>query len=207
MNILTKTVKAYKFRELSDSAKQRVLEKFYDINVDSDFWYKCDFEDIKEIGKIIGISIEDIYFSGFSSQGDGACFEGTYEYKKNSLKAIKDYAPQDTTLHEIAKNLYEIQKINFYTIGAKVTHNGLYSHENCTEIDVYTRDRDGYFNDYLTITTKTDTEIKEYLRDFMRWIYKCLNEDYDFLTEEKQIIDTIEANDYDFDEKGNFPAI
>jgi hypothetical protein len=204
---LTKTVTAYKFNELSESAKQRALEKMYDINVDNDFWSECAIDDFKEVGKIIGIDIEKIYFSGFSCQGDGACFEGRYEYKKGSLKAIKDYAPKDTALHAIVENLAKIQAKYFYKLGAKVKHSGHYYHAYCTEIDIMERDQDGYFQGYSDLPVETIDEMIEILRDFMNWIYKRLNDEYNFLTSEEEIIGTIEANEYDFTEEGNFPAI
>jgi hypothetical protein len=75
-----------------------------------------------------------IYFSGFSSQGDGACFEGTYRYKKGSVKAIKAHAPQDKELHRIAKGLQEAQRPTRYSITANIKHRGRYYHPGCMEI-------------------------------------------------------------------------
>ena len=50
--------KVYKFSELSDKAKQKAIEKFYDINVDYDWWESV-YEDAKNIGlKITGFDID-----------------------------------------------------------------------------------------------------------------------------------------------------
>lgn len=56
-----------------------------------------------------------IYFRGFSSQGDGASFEGVYKY-----------APQDEALHAIADQLTALQRRNFYQLTARITQRGLY---------------------------------------------------------------------------------
>lgn len=194
----TRSYTVYKFDELTDEAKQKAIEKLYDINVDHDGWYEFIFEDAKEIGKLIGIDIDKIYFSGFSSQGDGACFEGSYNYEKNSVKKIKEYAPKDIKLHSIAESLQSIQKKHFYKLNANIKHRGHYYHEMCTDIQVY---KDG---NYLSSESelKAEEEIKDILRDYMRWIYKSLESNYDYCTSEEAIIETIEANDYDFTKDG-----
>jgi len=201
-HLLTKSVTAFKYDELSESAKEKALEKMSDINTEDSFWHECTIEDAKTIGAILGIDITNIYFSGFSSQGDGACFEGNYKYKKESVKKIKEYAPKDETLHQIAKDLYLTQKKHSYDIGATIKHSGHYYHKYCTEINVYLRD-----DQWKRMQKDTDEGIKEALRDFMEWIYRTLEKEYDFQNSREQIEETIRANDYNFTEEGNFPAL
>lgn len=197
MQVLTKTVQGYKYSELSESAKEKALQGMYDINTDNE-WYDFVYDDAKAIGALMGIDIDKIYFSGFSSQGDGACFEGSYAYKKGSIKAVRQYAPQDAEILRIAKALADIQKRHFYRLSATVKQSGHYSHEYCTSIEL---------NEDYCFSDETNDAIEELLRDFMRWIYKQLNAQYDYLTSRKAIEETIEANDYDFTENGDFPAI
>ena len=45
-------------------------------------WYESTFDDAKAIGALMGMDIDGIYFSGFCSQGDGACFEAGLSYRK-----------------------------------------------------------------------------------------------------------------------------
>jgi hypothetical protein len=187
--------KIYKFNELSETAKDNAIDLMRDINTNDDFWYESVFEDAKTIAKLMGIDIKNIYFRGFSSQGDGACFEGKYAYAKNSVKAVKEYAPKDETLHKIVQSLYEIQKRYFYKITANVKRSGHYYHSRCTDIDVYVND-----NGYLPQTDNDN--IVELLRDFMNWIYKMLETEYEYQTSNESIIGTIEANDYEFTEDG-----
>ena len=133
----TVTIQMYQFNDLSDTAKEKVLENFRDINVGFDGWSDDATEDAEEIGRILGIDIENIYFSGFSSQGDGACFEGRYSYRKGSGKELIGYAPKDKELHRIARDIFNLQRRNFYRLEAKVKHSGHYYHKRCTEIDVF----------------------------------------------------------------------
>ena len=189
MYIATKQTEVYQFNELDDSAKEKAR----------DWWRNCEtfefeseyiIDDCKEIGAILGIDIDKIYYSGFSSQGDGACFEGSYTYKKGAHKAIRDYAPNDKELHDIADNLLDIQKRNFYRLSAGVTHSGHYYHAYCTNVSVY---NDGEYAD-----TETDEAITEYLRDFMNWIYSRLESAYDYTMSDENVDENIMINEYEF---------
>jgi hypothetical protein len=188
----TVKVKVYEYDELSKEAQERVIEKLRGINTNYD-WWDTTYEDTKEIGKRIGIDIEDIHFSGFYSQGDGACFIGSYQYAKNSVKSLKGYAPQDKELHRIVECLYQLQKQNFYRLQATVRHTGRYSHKYSTEIDI--EDTQGY---NMGISDSITLELTELLRDFMDWIYRTLEKEYDYQTSQEAIEEAIRANDYQF---------
>lgn len=192
MKTITKKIKVYNFNELSQDAKERALSDYIQNGMDYE-WYDFIVDDAKEIGNIIGIDIDNVYFSGFYSQGDGACFTGKYQYKKDYVKKLKEYAPKDGELHRIAEELFKIQKKNFYQVMAWVNHRGHYYHEMCTDISVER-------NDYAQFDDGED--IKELLRDFMRWIYKSLEKEYDYLTSEECFAENCEANEYTFLENG-----
>ena len=142
----------------------------------------------------MGVDIDRIYFSGFSSQGDGACFEGEYAYRKGAAKAIRDHAPLDTELHRIADELQKLQRAHFYGLSARVSHSGFYSHEYCTRISVFDRDDDA--------DVDTDESLCDLLRDYMRWIYKRLEQEYEWLTADEQIDNMLRDNEYTFTEEG-----
>lgn len=197
MRTIIKKTKVFKFCELSQDAKETVIETFSDINTDYQWWDFL-FEDFKTVGEILGIEINEIYFSGFWSQGDGACFEGNYSYKKDCIKKIKEYAPTDTELHSIATALFQIQRPYFYRLTANIKHSGHYYHEYCTAIDVYQQDN----TDYGNVSSNDVEAIEDLLRDFMRWMYQQLEKEYNWLTTKEQIISTIESNNYEFTEDG-----
>ena len=202
MRVDTVNTEVFKFDELSEKAQETAIERYREGNLDYE-WWDFVYEDATTIAGLMGIEIDKIYFSGFSSQGDGACFEGSYSYQKGGVKAVKDHAPLDKKLHQIAQDLQDIQKKCFYGLYASVKQSGHYSHEYCTDINVSERRtlRDGYeTDDYASIAD--DEAIVEALRDFMRWIYKQLEAEYDYLQSDEVIKETIEANDYDFTAEG-----
>lgn len=182
----------YKFSELSEKTKEKVLEKNRNINVEFTDWYDSIKEFYIEAGKLIGIDIDKIYFSGFSSQGDGACFEGNYEYKKGGLKKLKKEFPKETKLHEIAGKLQKEQRKFFYELYADVKHRGHYYHENCTDINVYK-------NSELI----ENEEIVELLRYFMQEIYSGLEKEFEYQTSDKVVKESLEINEYEFYKNGS----
>lgn len=193
----THTLTTYQFNELSEDAQEKALEKYWDWNVDDSWWSDFIIDDTKEIAKIIGIDIDNIFFSGFWSQGDGACFEGSYSYAKGSVKAIKAYAPQEFEIHRIAQCLQDIQRKNFYGLWANVKHSGHYYHEMCTQIQVGSDNESmGGAND------EAYYEIQELLRDFMRWIYKRLEDEFEYQSSKDVLVESWKANETEFNENG-----
>lgn len=188
----------FKFDELSEEAQETAIEKFRENNLDYE-WWEYIYADAKTIASLMGIDIDKIYFSGFSSQGDGACFEGSYEYKKGAPKAVREYAPLDDELVRIANELQAIQKKRFYGLYASVRQSGHYMHENCTSIDVYERRtlRDGYETDEYA-GEEVDNDICDALKDLMWWIYKRLENEHDYLNSDEALKETIKDNEYEF---------
>lgn len=188
---MTTTKTVYKLSELTGTARETALAKLAEWATDDSFWYESVIEDAKTIGALMGIEIEDVFFSGFSSQGDGACFTGTYSWRKGCVQLVKEYAPQDKTLHLIVHALQKIQAPNFYRLTANVTHHGHYSHEYCTSIEV-----DG------ELVADAEDALKDALRDYMRWIYRQLEAEYEYRTSEEALLEDAEANDWEFTEDG-----
>jgi hypothetical protein len=194
---MTRTIEieAYEFGELDDGTKERVRERFRQTSLDYRWWDYV-YDDIRRVGEIIGIKIGEIYFTGFGNQGDGACFEGSYTYAKGSVKGIVAYAPQDVELHRIARELQAIQRQRFYGLSARVQSVNQCMYKNCTCIDVY--------DNVLVAHVDMDTEetVSELLRDFMCWMYKQLETEYEYLTSDAYIEEFISINDYVFTADG-----
>jgi hypothetical protein len=187
----------FEFDELSDEAKEKAREWFREGNLDYD-WWDSTFDMAKEAGKYIGIDVDDIRFSGFWSQGDGASFSGSYEYRKGGEKALKADFSQDAELHAIAKGLTAIQRRYFYQLGASISFSfgWNYCHERCTSIDVWDK------RDCDTDLADAEETVSELLRDFMRWIYRQLEAEYEWLQADEQVDEGMRANGYTFNEDG-----
>ena len=209
MRTIEKTV--YKFNELSETAKEKAIENYRISNDDFEFRSGDIIYDCADIAELFGLDIRQtakvngkrekiytptVYYSGFCSQGDGACFDGCYSYsKKGALKAVKAYAPNDTELHGIVKNLQDIQKRYFYGLRANTAHRGRYYHEHCMEIDVE-------HIDGIDIPESVQEDLAECLRDFARWIYKRLETEYEYINTDEYISEELEVMDCEFYDDG-----
>lgn len=204
----TVTTTVYTFDELSDEAKEKARNWWREGGLDYDWWDSV-YDDCDTIFKIIGITSDKIvkpvdgaprrtgpciWFSDFYSQGDGACFEGIYSYAKGAGKAIRKYAPEDTELHRIVDELQALQRKYLYKLEARVRHIGYYHYENSVQIEVT---RNGYEAD-----ADPKARVAECLRDLMRWIYRQLKEEYEYLNSDESVDETIRANEYEFTEDG-----
>ncbi|WP_140987158.1 antitoxin of toxin-antitoxin stability system [Asticcacaulis tiandongensis] len=197
----------YKLDELSDTARETARAWYRDGGVDYD-WYDAVYEDFIRICDILGVRLKlrpvrlygggtrhtpCIYFRGFWSQGDGACFEGQYAYRKGACRQIKGYAPQDTDLHDIADTLQDIQRRNFYQLNASVRHQGHYYHEYSMVISLK---RDS--PTCQDMTADAESTVSEALRDLASWLYRQLEHEYDHLNSDEVVDKVMMANDYTF---------
>lgn len=197
--------------ELSDRAKEEA-RAWYRRDVDHVDWHDTVFDDFEAICRILGVSIRThsvpllgggfgkrscIYFTGFWSQGDGACFVGSYGYAKGLTRAIRSYAPRDVELHRIADRLAEVQQRNFFQLRAEVTHRGRYHHEFSMEIRV---ERDS--PTHQVMTTDAEDIVVDAMRDIARWLYRRLEREWDFLNSDELVDEAIAANAFTFTEDG-----
>ena len=203
--------KVYKFDELSDDAKEFARQWWRDCENQDSSTFDYTYEDVATIAETFGLDIRTrpvklmnnttrydpcIYFSGFSSQGDGACFEGEYRYKAGALKAIKSEYPKNEDLHRIVKELQELQRKNFYRIHCSMRHRGHYYHSGCMQVEC-----ENSHDSYLPVVG--EDEFIQCMRDFADWIYKRLEDEYDWIMSDEQVDESIVANEYEFNESGD----
>ncbi len=202
----------YRLEELSDAAKEKARSWYCEGGFDDD-WFESVYDDFESIAEIVGLRLKTrqvrlygggtrqkpcIWFSGFSSQGDGACFETFYSYRKGAPCRIREYAPQDAELHRIADALQVAQRRNFYQLNAEASHRGRYYHEYCMAISV---ERDS--PTYQDMTADAEEAVIEALRDLARWLYRQLEQEYEFQTSGEVVDEAIIANEYTFTETGH----
>jgi hypothetical protein len=201
----------YQLSELDETAKERARDWYRERALDHD-WHECVYEDFEAVCAILGVQLKTdhvrlmgggtrgkprIYFRGFWSQGDGACFEAYYRYATKAAAAIRRHAPKDCELHRIADTLQAAQKCNFYQLKADAAHRGRYYHEYCMTIAV---ERDS--PTYQAMTADAEDAVSEALRDLARWLYRRLENEYEFQTSDAVLDEAIEANGYSFTEDG-----
>lgn len=181
------------------SLKALAIEKNRYINVDFDWWVYT-YDDFKEICSRIGIDVERINFTGFWSQGDGACFIGSYRYKKGGVKALSEYIDNKELL-EIAQRLQTLQKSCFYRYAANIEQHGRY----CHEYTMYTNSEILDYYEYKGFE-ELDMSFLGCFRSLAKWLYKRLEKEYYFLTSDSDVFETLQANKYTFNEFGEIES-
>ena len=191
------SVPVYRLDELCDAAKATAREQYREHYFDCK-WWDAVIEDAKACGSLLGINIDNIYFSLAYAQGDGAKLTGAYRYLAKSPQAIRSYVCSHDYLCHFADRLAAIQRPHFYQLTATVHDRpiGSYQHEHTTRIDVEDA-RTG-----LTPPPDVETALCEALRDFMRWIYRQLRDEYEALTADSCVDEAIDAHDLWFANDG-----
>lgn len=202
-----------KFSELNERAKERARE-----------WWRQGFEfdsehvieDAATVADLFGLDIRQtrkhradgshtyeptIYWSGFCSQGDGASFVGKYKYKDGALKAVKEFAPKDETLHRIVSRLLTIQRKYFYKLRAEVKQSGRYYHSHTMSVEL-SLDSSYPMNLSRDLWHGTEDAVLDCMRDFADWIYRNLEREYDYQISDGYVDEVLTINDYEFDEEG-----
>lgn len=193
-------LKKEELKELRD----RVLEKHRDINVDYDGWYECIEEDFKE--KLTSLGYDDIEatWSGFWSQGDGASFTGEIWISEEVLKRL--YPDYNELKQSIKNMIIDNVKINI----VRNSYYPHYVHSNTIFAELDTYDLDYILEDHPRLENKVykvleiiedniNKEIKQLSDDY----YDDLREYYHEMTSDDQVLETLEANDYEFLEDGS----
>lgn len=189
---------------LSEERRDALLEKHRNTNVEHVDWWDSVYEQFVEDCVEKGICVDyhnvktmggktvakpSIYFSGFWSQGDGACFDGHVNDWPKFLAAcgradlVPMYEKLDCTL-----------VLSWY-------HNGHYYHSGYTYFrsDLYVGNPFDEENDVLqyatwdTITEGGDIfdalkgDFAGYVRGLMDGLYTTLEEEYDYLTSDEAV--------------------
>ena len=193
----------YGIDELSDHAKDAARSWYREAGL-HDEWYDFVYEDFETICRILGVTLAttpvrlygggtrekpQIYWTGFSSQGDGASFEGRYSHAKGAARGIRAHAPKDTELHRIADELQAVQRRNFFQLNATIRQQGRHCHEYCMAIEV---ERDN--PTWQPPTNGAEDTAIEALRDLARWLYRQLRCEYEHQTSDAVVDESIAVN-------------
>ena len=192
---------------LSKERRDALLEKYRITNVEYE-WYDGVYEQFVESCTEKGICVDthdvrtvggktvaepSIYFSGFWSQGDGACFEGRVDDWPKFFAAAG--YPELVDLYE---KLTEPLSLSW-------THSGHYYHSHSVSFDnellatnPHDEDEDPFQHSVWEqvfqaglVFDKREEDFIEFIRDLMDQLYKDLEEEHDYLTDDERVVEYI----------------
>ena len=195
MRTITKEIKAYKFNELSDTAKNNII--FGEFNYYSDMLE----DDIKiYLDEVLGLDYSNLEYSISHSQGDGL----TFTLDSLKFEDIKD----SPCFSSYKKSHLKYFCDNFHNIVDFEKKNHHYSHENTYSVTFY----DFNFTEYVVNNHRATlfvdklhditSDFKDYYRNMLQDIYRKAIDFQEYYTSEEYIDDTCNCNDYEFTESG-----
>lgn len=187
---------------------QELIDKHREINVDGDWWYEAVYEWFEERCHDVGVNIlskysmtkgkssdRDIVWSGFWSQGDGAAFSGSVV---DLEKAVVDFANRYPITYK-----YVVELNGYFKYWWKVGRGN-----NITEIDLDTEDITYYVDDehpFAEVWQEElykelellEPELSDLASDLCKVLYDGLRDEYEALTTDEAVWETIVANELD----------
>ena len=172
----TVTIQVFQYDELSDAAKARAREWWAE--GERQTWEWNDYEDAITIFGMLGFETnrERIRYSGFGCQGDGANFTGDWKAERIDVAALKEYAPLDEKLHELADQL-EAFRVEHPQAHAELAQDRScrYPHEYSVDVDVGGFGKgDEEVPD--TVAEEHGNTLTEIARFFMFWLYRVIED-------------------------------
>jgi hypothetical protein len=196
-----------RFEALTKRQQDEILDKHRHFNTEHIEWWDAAYDEFKADMDKIGIEVHRMYFSGFYSQGDGACFEGSVNDWPKFLESVGYTCPALTALAAASW-------------GFSVKHSGHYYHENCTHFsadmvgpdDYYESEMDQFVDAHSPYKTDIQNaafvailqgynfsslhdEFEEAFKSHMRDLYNRLEVEYDALTSDESVLESLHAND------------
>jgi hypothetical protein len=199
----TKTITTYSFAELSDEAKETARSWWREHGLNYE-WYDCTFDYAKEVGAVLGIDIDKIYFSGFWSQGDGASFTSSYHYKPGWRKALRKHARGDNRkeLERIGMELQRAQRFASYQITASTHQHGHYMGGMVVDVELGDPPGGDGWPTLEGCPHLWEEPVKDALEDFAHWVYRTLEKEYEYLNSDEQVDEMLTINEYEFTAEG-----
>lgn len=204
------TLKLYSFNELDRVAKEKALTTYRDFNVNFD-WWDDEFEDFIELCKYLHIAVDkdSIKFSGFYAQGDGSGFSATVDIPQLAVaiatQAWKDYAPmQDfpftapATDHRVmalvAKGILPSEP----QIICRSRQYGVITNLGIAEVIQNGKEHENLFEEL----DKLEEWLRGVAETLNRYLFATLEKQYDFLTSDTAVKESILNNEYLFTADG-----
>lgn len=170
----TKTITLYSFDELSEEGKKKALSNLWDLNVDHE-WWQYTYEDAERIS---------LKITEFDIDRGNYCKGKFVKDFEEIITLIKNEHGKDCETYKTAVQ-YENKKnalVAKYSDGVntnQVSEDNEYDFDNnCDELE------------------------EEFLKSLCEDYLIILREEYEYLTSEEQVIESIKSNGYTFTENG-----
>ena len=168
-----KETKLFHFSELSDEAKETAIQECSEFNVTHD-WWDCTYEDAKNV---------KLQITSFDLDRNRHCEGDFIEYASDTAEKILAEHGKDCETFQTATNFIAESAGLLETIPEKL-------------------DDEGYDDNEYDREQAQDELDEEFLKSILEDYSIMLQKECEYLQSEEAIIETIEANEYEFTEDG-----
>ena len=187
----TKTIKIYKFEELSKEAKNKAIEDQMSNESYLDYeWFDYLHEGFIEELNTIGVNCKEFYWDLYRNER----FKAKDIEVTDNQKLLKSAGLTKWLIINELRN----EKTEIYSIG--LSENGE------AEVEIDFENEDNLSDEEYVDREKEVEELNEKITDFMEEKFEeflgRLQKDYDYLMSDEGIKEDLEANDYEFNEDG-----
>ena len=180
MKEVTKVIKVYSFDELpSEEAREKACQQVGDSLTDNANWWSDTFDLFVECCKDYGmnVDVEDIYFTGFGSQGDGASFTCNDIDMEKLLKSLG--IKMRDGLEEKVLDYIEVDIIR---TSWKVFHEQTVHVELFIDEDALVEEEEEGIIQYIQdIADILECKLEKLKDDLCQQLYYALKREYDYL--------------------------
>jgi hypothetical protein len=171
----------YRLDELAPAVQAKVLDRERHINVEDEWWYEGTLSTWKGTLESQGYGEPKIFFSGFGSQGDGACFEASVDLIAwlRGRKRVRSF-----------RRLLSVRESG--KVAITIRHTGRYCHAYSTEVVVSYGGSDDEIERELV---EVRTEIAEEVVELSQQIYRELEKEYFALIDDQAVAETLRSTD------------
>lgn len=202
---IQRSIDAYAASELSGSAKENArywfrYERGADL-IEEDIREYCD--SLKPLLAALGIEADEILYSGYAVQGDGACFTGTYRYRLDWRKALAEVAGDDLLdkLTEFGERFDAISREGRAPSVVRIVHSDSHYVHNCTIRAEAMPDQYGNTDPREEDSLRGLTEV---FQSLAYWMWKQIAEEHQAVNSDDAVDDGLGQEGHVFDKNGHY---
>lgn len=196
----TREYTVYRFDELPEDVKQKVLDKYRSINVEDSFWYGHFNDQLTDDLKEFGLCFESFSFCGFYSQGDGASIKYSVA---DDFKFIRHLMPSEEDSRIIARlEKWAVGGLDHDRETQRRRGFNYYADYYAIEFSLYQGDSCAPLPRLTDFVERLNKASEEFHKDISRKLYKDLEKEYEYQTSDEVLTEYFKDSDYMFTEGG-----
>jgi len=180
----------------NDSNKDELIEEHRHINVDHE-WWEYTYSEFKLDMQTKGITVNDMNFTGFYSQGDGASFTGRIDMEQflkvhdleQQFMGATFFAGQGELWAEITRG--SGRYCHEHSVEATLIDDTFNNFDDEVRFEVYTRMEEVLNDEWQDL----EEEVNKICRGYMQDLYRQLRDEHEALTSDEAVWETVVLND------------